>query len=102
MIDVYKRQRPEIIGIICGAFLIAVVTKEYRSTAGSSPMVRFVLGMIMMIGSLAFLGCPLRMAVSYTHLDVYKRQILYESCDVNLEVDRLLVCLAVFKTVVKG
>ena len=38
--------RPEIIGIICGAFLIAVVTKEYRSTAGSSPMVRFVLGMI--------------------------------------------------------
>lgn len=28
--------------------------------------------------------------------------ILYESCDVNLEVDRLLVCLAVFKTVVKG
>ena len=55
--------RPEIIGIICGAFLIAVVTKEYRSTAGSSPMVRFVLGMIMMIGSLAFLGCPLRMVL---------------------------------------
>ena len=57
--------RPEIIGIICGAFLIAVVTKEYRSTAGSSPMVRFVLGMIMMIGSLAFLGCPLRMVLRY-------------------------------------
>ena len=38
-------------------------TKEYRSTAGSSPMVRFVLGMIMMIGSLAFLGCPLRMVL---------------------------------------
>ena len=28
--------------------------------------------------------------------------IINKSCDVNLEVDRLLVCLAVFKTVVKG
>ena len=34
--------RPEIIGIICGAFLIAVVTKEYRSTAGSSPAFVFM------------------------------------------------------------
>ena len=28
--------------------------------------------------------------------------IINKSCNVNLEVDRLLVCLAVFKTVVKG
>lgn len=55
--------RPEIVGIVCGAFLIALITKEYRSTAGSSPMIRFVLGMIMMIGSLVFLGCPLRMLI---------------------------------------
>jgi len=55
--------RPEIVGIVCGAFLIALITKEYRSTAGSAPMVRFILGMIMMIGSLVFLGCPLRMLI---------------------------------------
>ena len=60
---VVQYARPEIIGIILGAFLIAVVTKEYRSTAGSSPMIRFVLGMIIMIGSLLFLGCPLRMVI---------------------------------------
>lgn len=53
--------RPEIIGIILGAFVISVATKEYRSTAGSSPMIRFVLGIVIMIGSLVFLGCPLRM-----------------------------------------
>lgn len=53
--------RPEIIGLVLGAFIISVATKEYRSTAGSSPMVRFVLGMILAIGSLVFLGCPLRM-----------------------------------------
>lgn len=55
--------RPEIVGFICGSFLIAVATKEYRSTAGSSPMIRFVLGFIIMIGSLVFLGCPLRMVI---------------------------------------
>lgn len=55
--------RPEIIGLVLGAFLISAATKEYRSTAGSSPMVRFVLGMILAIGSLVFLGCPLRMII---------------------------------------
>lgn len=55
--------RPEIIGLVLGAFLISVATKEYRSMAGSSPAVRFVLGMIIVIGSLVFLGCPLRMII---------------------------------------
>lgn len=55
--------RPEIIGLVLGAFIISVATKEYRSTAGSAPMIRFILGMIIMIGSLVFLGCPLRMVI---------------------------------------
>lgn len=55
--------RPEIVGLVLGAFLIAVITKEYRSSAGSSPVIRFVLGMILVIGSLVFLGCPLRMII---------------------------------------
>lgn len=55
--------RPEIIGLVLGAFIISLATKEYRSMAGSSPMVRFVLGMILAIGSLVFLGCPLRMII---------------------------------------
>ena len=55
--------RPEIVGFVCGSFLIALATREYRSTAGSSPMLRFILGVIMMIGSLAVLGCPLRMVI---------------------------------------
>lgn len=61
--EVVQYARPEIVGLVVGAFLIAVATKEYRSTAGSSPMIRFVLGMIIMIGSLVFLGCPLRMVI---------------------------------------
>ena len=55
--------RPEINGLVLGSFIIAVATKEYRSTAGSSPMIRFILGIVIMIGSLIFLGCPLRMMI---------------------------------------
>ena len=55
--------RPEIIGIVLGAFIISIATKEYRATAGSSTIVRFVLGMILVIGALVFLGCPLRMVI---------------------------------------
>lgn len=53
--------RPEIIGIIIGAFVISKGTKEFSSTGGSSPVIRFILGMLMMGGALIFLGCPLRM-----------------------------------------
>lgn len=52
-----------IVGFVCGSFLISMATKEYRSTAGSAPMVRFLLGTVMMIGALVFLGCPLRMVL---------------------------------------
>ena len=61
--EVVQYARPEIIGLVLGAFIISVATKEYRSTAGSSPMIRFVLGVIIMIGALVFLGCPLRMVI---------------------------------------
>lgn len=61
--EVVQYARPEIIGLVLGAFIISVGTKEYRSTGGSSPMIRFVLGMIIVIGSLVFLGCPLRMII---------------------------------------
>ena len=60
---VVQYARPEIIGIVVGAFVISAATKEYRSTAGASPMTRFVLGIAIMIGSLVFLGCPLRMVL---------------------------------------
>ena len=53
--------RPEIVGFVVGAFILALATREYRSTAGSSPMIRFILGFVMMLGALVFLGCPLRM-----------------------------------------
>lgn len=55
--------RPEIIGLVFGSFLMALITGEFKPKAGSSPATRFLLGMVVMIGSLVFLGCPLRMVI---------------------------------------
>ncbi|MCX7679889.1 MAG: YedE family putative selenium transporter [Spirochaetes bacterium] len=52
--------RPEIIGFILGAFLAALVAREFKPRGGSSPVVRFFLGVFSMIGALVFLGCPWR------------------------------------------
>ncbi|MDD4837097.1 MAG: YedE-related selenium metabolism membrane protein [Synergistales bacterium] len=52
--------RPEIMGIVLGAFISAIIFGEYRPRSGSSPVVRFFLGMFAMIGALIFLGCPWR------------------------------------------
>ena len=55
--------RPEILGIILGACIMALIGKEFKPKGGSSPVIRFTLGAVVMIGALVFLGCPLRMVI---------------------------------------
>ena len=55
--------RPEVIGLVCGAFIVALIKKDFAPRGGSSPLTRFVLGFGVMVGALIFLGCPLRMAL---------------------------------------
>jgi len=57
---VVQYMRPEIIGFVLGAFIAALIFKEYKARGGSAPIARFVLGFFAMIGSLVFLGCPWR------------------------------------------
>jgi len=52
--------RPEIIGLVLGAFFVSIFTREYQPRAGSSAIIRFFLGVFAMIGALVFLGCPWR------------------------------------------
>jgi len=52
--------RPEIIGFVLGSLVAALVFREFRPRTGSSPLLRFLLGMFAMIGALVFLGCPWR------------------------------------------
>lgn len=52
--------RPEIIGLVLGAMITAMLTKDFRPRGGSAPIIRFLLGVFAMIGALVFLGCPWR------------------------------------------
>lgn len=62
--------RPEIVGIVLGAFFLSLGKKEFRATGGSSPAIRFFLGVAMMIGALVFLGCPTRMILRMAAGDI--------------------------------
>ncbi len=53
--------RPEIIGLILGAFAVSLAKGDFRPRGGSSAAIRFVMAIFMAIGGLVFLGCPLRM-----------------------------------------
>lgn len=55
--------RPEIIGLVLGAFVASLVAGEFKPRGGSAPATRFALGFVVMIGALMFLGCPLRMVL---------------------------------------
>lgn len=61
--EVVQYIRPEVSGFILGAFIIALLGKEFRARGGSSPLLRFILGFIVIVGALIFLGCPLRMVL---------------------------------------
>lgn len=58
---VVQYMRPEIIGLVLGAAVMAASGKEMVARAGSNPIIRFILGFFVMVGALMFLGCPLRM-----------------------------------------
>jgi YedE family putative selenium metabolism protein len=56
--------RPEIAGFVLGAFLLALVRREWAPVQVSgSPLIRFTIAFFIMVGCLVFLGCPLRMAL---------------------------------------
>ncbi len=55
--------RPEILGVALGATVAALSFREFRSRGGSSPIIRFFLGVFIAVGALVFLGCPWRLLI---------------------------------------
>jgi YedE family putative selenium metabolism protein len=53
--------RPEIIGFVLGAFLMSLSKREFRATGGSSPLLRFFVGALLIVGCAVFIGCPIKM-----------------------------------------
>lgn len=53
--------RPELVGVLLGAYLWTLVRNRFEARSGSHAAARFLLGIGMGIGALVFLGCPFRM-----------------------------------------
>jgi len=52
--------RPEILGIVLGAFFAAQSAKEFRVRGGGSPVRHFVGGAFILLGCEVFIGCPIK------------------------------------------
>ena len=52
--------RPEIFGIVLGAFFAASATKEFRARGGGSPVRHFFGGAFILLGCEVFIGCPIK------------------------------------------
>lgn len=62
--------RPEIIGFVLGAFALSLLRGEFRSTGGSSPLLRFFVGLLLIIGCAVFIGCPIKLFLRITAGDL--------------------------------
>lgn len=62
--------RPEIIGFVLGAFGLSLVNREFQSSGGSSPLLRFLIGILLIIGCAVFIGCPVKMILRLAAGDV--------------------------------
>jgi len=62
--------RPELIGVVLGAFAWSVRRREFLPTGGSSPLLRFVVGGLLIIGCSVFIGCPVKMVLRVAAGDV--------------------------------
>lgn len=62
--------RPEIIGFVLGSFALSVYRREFHSTGGSSPLMRFLVGMFLIIGCAVFIGCPIKLVLRLTAGDL--------------------------------
>jgi len=53
--------RPELAGFVIGALLSAFLGSEMRPRSGKFPVLAFVLGFFLIVGSSVFMGCPIKM-----------------------------------------
>jgi len=53
--------RPEIPGFVLGSFIVSYFAGQFRASAGSSTLLRFFVGILLIVGCSVFIGCPIKM-----------------------------------------
>ncbi|VAW36103.1 hypothetical protein MNBD_DELTA03-1136 [hydrothermal vent metagenome] len=62
--------RPELLGLVIGAFVWSLWRREFVPTGGSSPLLRFLVGILLIIGCSVFIGCPVKMVLRLAAGDI--------------------------------
>jgi YedE family putative selenium metabolism protein len=63
--------RPDILGFVLGSFLMtAVIRRDFSASGGSSPLLRFLIGILLIIGCSVFIGCPVKMILRLAAGDI--------------------------------
>jgi len=52
--------RPELAGFFLGSFVSALLRREFQPRSGGAGLTGFGLGMMMIVGSAVFIGCPIK------------------------------------------
>ncbi len=61
--------RPELLGFVLGGTAAAFIAREFKPEGGSSPILRFLAGVLLIVGCSIFLGCPIKMVLRLTSGD---------------------------------
>lgn len=62
--------RPEIPAIVLGSFAWAIWRRQFAPAGGSSPALRFLIGILLVIGCSVFIGCPVKMILRIAAGDI--------------------------------
>jgi len=55
--------RPEFMGFLLGSTLMALGRGKFQPRGGSAPLIRFLVGIFLILGSTVFLGCPIKVVL---------------------------------------
>ena len=55
--------RPELVGFLLGSLASAALFREFRSRGGSAPLPRLFAGVLLIVGSAVFIGCPIKLVL---------------------------------------
>lgn len=62
--------RPEIIGFVLGSFGLSLYRRQFVSTGGSSALLRFLVGILLIVGCSVFIGCPVKLVLKLAAGDI--------------------------------
>jgi YedE family putative selenium metabolism protein len=62
--------RPELLGFLLGATISALFGKEFKAKSTNAPLIPFIVGAFLIVGSAMFIGCPIKLFLRFAAGDM--------------------------------